>query len=124
MNLLKTVPTLCLLLVAIGCAKSTSHWQEQLKSPESSTRLHAVHSLRERTAEAKIVVPTLIEALQDEDTFIRRDAARALGYFGVSAQEALPALNALLKDREPSVRKAAAQSLKRIGPGAQVKASR
>ncbi len=103
-----------LLLFALGCGKSTSYWQEQLKSPEPVERLHAVCALRDRPKESKVAVAALIEALSDEDSVVRRDAARALGGFGHAAQPALPALKAHLDDAEPSVRKAAAAAIKKI----------
>lgn len=104
------------LFIAAGCAKSTAHWTEQMKSPDSVQRLHAVHALKVRVKEPHVAVPALVDALKDEDTFIRRDAARALGKFGPDAVDAVPPLRVLLTDKEPSVRKAAAQSLKQIEP--------
>ena len=116
MNALKRLSPVCLLLVAVGCGQSTGFWTEQMKSPDSVTRLHAVYALRERVKEPATVVPVLTEALADEDTFIRRDAAKALGKFGPAATGAVPPLLARLRDPEPSVRKAAAQALKQIDP--------
>jgi HEAT repeat protein len=113
MKLMKFFCLLALLVVVAGCGNSTNYWKEQMKSPDPVARLHAVHALRERVKEPA-VVPVLAEALKDEDTFIRRDAARALGKFGPTAKEAAPNLQAALKDREPSVRKAASESLKKI----------
>ena len=124
MRLVKLLSILIMLSVVAGCAKSTSYWKDQMKSPESAQRLHAVHALRDRVKEANVVVPVLMDALKDEDPFIRRDAARALGKFGVSARDAIPALNMSLSDKEPSVRKAAAQSFMSIDPNAEIKASR
>lgn len=116
MRTLKTLAFAGCLFIAAGCAKSTTHWTEQMKSTESVQRLHAVHTLKGRVTEPLIVVPALVEALKDEDPFIRRDAARALGKFGPDAVDAVPPLRVLLTDKEPSVRKAAAQSLKQIVP--------
>ena len=119
MNILKRLGLIVLLFLTIGCGKkSTSYWKEEIKSPDSSKRLHAVFALQERVKESKVVVPILAEALNDEDTFIRRDAARALGKFGPAAKDAVPALVGRLNDQEPSVRKAAALALKQIDPTA------
>jgi HEAT repeat protein len=111
----------CLLLVGLlacgGCGKgSTAHWIAQLKATEAITRIQAIHTLQERKDESAEVIPALIEALQDENTYVRRDAARALGSFGEEARSAVPALQAALRDREPSVRQAAAKALSRIEP--------
>ncbi|HEY7424729.1 MAG TPA: HEAT repeat domain-containing protein [Gemmataceae bacterium] len=107
---------LVLLLVG-GCGKgSTVHWIEQLKSPESLRRLEAVHTLQERKGEAAEIIPALMEALQDENTHVRRDVARALGSFGEEAKNAVPALQTALRDREPGVRRAAGIALSRIDP--------
>jgi HEAT repeat protein len=112
----------CVLLLLAGCSKSTAHWIEQAKADDSAKRLQAIHALQERATEGSTVVPVLLDALKDENTYVRRDAARALGQFGPEAKEAIPALVARLKDREPSVKKAAALSLKQIDPVASSKA--
>ena len=78
----------------------------------------ATSSLQERIDEKETVVPVLVEALKDEDTYVRRDAARALGHFGREAKEAVLPLRERLRDKEPSVRKAAAQALQQIDPDA------
>ena len=119
---LKLLCPLCFVLVASGCAKSTAHWTEQAKADDPAKRLHAIHMLQEKNNEAAVVVPVLIESLQDKNTFVRRDAAKALGKFGAEAKDAVAPLLARLKDDEPSVRKAASQSLKQIDPGAATKA--
>ena len=107
---------LVLLLIG-GCGKgSTTHWIEQLQSPESLRRIEAVHALQERKGEAAQIVPALIEALKDENTHVRRESARALGSFGAEARNAVPALQTALRDREPSVRRAAGIALSRIDP--------
>ncbi len=105
------------LLACAGCGKgSTAHWIGQLKASDSKARIQAVHTLRERKGDAAEVVPALTEALQDENTYVRRDAARTLGSFGAEAKNAVPALQASLGDREPSVRRAAALALAHIDP--------
>ena len=116
MRTLKNVALAGFFILAAGCGKSTVHWTEQMKSPDSVNRLHAVHALKGRVNEPNVVIPALMDALKDEDTFIRRDAARALGKFGPDAADAVRPLRILLTDKEPSVRKAAAQSLQQIDP--------
>ena len=108
----------CLLFLAMGCGKSTPYWTEQAKVDDPARRLQAIHVLQEKGNEGTFVIPVLIEALQDKNTYVRRDAAKALGRFGTEAKEAVQPLVARLRDEEPSVRKAAAQSLKQIDPSA------
>ena len=108
----------CLLFFAVGCSKSTPYWAEQAKADDPAKRLQAIHVLQEKGNERAIVIPVLVEALQDKNTYVRRDAAKALGKFGPDAKEAVQPLVARLRDEEPSVRKAAAQSLKQIDPSA------
>ena len=110
----------CLLVIAVGCSKSTATWIEQAKAEDPAQRLQAIHALQDKESESAVVVPVLIEALQDKNTYVRRDAAKALGKF--NAKDAVPPLILRLKDDEPSVRKAAGQSLKQIDPAAASKA--
>lgn len=119
---LRCLCPICLIVVAAGCGKSTAHWIDEAKADDPAKRLKAVHALQEKTGESALVVPVLIDALQDKNTYVRRDAARALGGFGGDAKSAVEPLTARLKDEEPSVRKAAAASLKEIDPAAATKA--
>ena len=106
-----------LALFACGCGKqSTTDLIDQLKSPDTLTRLKAVRTLPERKDDAAQVVPALIEALKDAESEIRRGAALGLGTFGAEAHDAIPALQAAQNDRDPSVRKAAATALWYIEP--------
>jgi HEAT repeat protein len=122
MSLWKRLGPFCVLLFAIGCSKSTGYWTAQAKSDDPSQRLHAIHALEGRVNDREVIVPVLIEALKDDNTYVRRDAARALGHFGGEAREAVPSLQARLRDKEPSVRKAAAGALQQIDPAALPKA--
>lgn len=115
---LSSLCSCCLLFFVVGCSKSTARWSEQAKVDDPAKRLQAIHVLQDKANEGAVVVPVLIEALQDKNTYVRRDAAKALGKFGVEAKEAVQPLVARLRDEEPSVRKAAAQSLKHIDPAA------
>jgi HEAT repeat protein len=118
MNHVKHLALPALFVAVIGCSKSATQLTDDLKSANSPTRLHAVHALQEKQKDVQVAVPALVGALEDEDPFVRRDAARALGKFGGAAREAVPALVAHLQDREPGVRKAATQALQKIDPAA------
>ena len=59
-------------------------------------------------------VPALIQALQDQVSNVRNNAARALGSIGEGAVDAVPALIQLLKDQDEWVRINAAWALEEI----------
>ena len=100
-----------------GCArKPTAELVGQLKDRESAQRLHAIKELEDRSQDAGIVVPALVECLQDADPFVRRDAAQALGHFGPDGKTASSALLLALRDKTPKVRTAAAEALKKVDP--------
>lgn len=122
MAVLKQWALFVALLSVVGCGKPTSIWIEQIKDPDPAKRLHAIHELQGKVNEAPTVAPALVTALRDENHYVRRDAARALGNFGPGVREAASApLAVLLKDDEPSVRKAAGEALRRIDPEAAAK---
>lgn len=64
--------------------------------------------------EPGIAVPVLIQCLQNADTYIRQNAAAALGKFGGQAKSAIPALQKALGDSDAHVRNQAATALKLI----------
>jgi HEAT repeat protein len=104
-------------LLLAGCAnKTTADLVGQLKAKESVQRLRAINELRNRGADASIVVPALADCLQDADSFVRRDAAEALGNFGPEGKAAAPVLTLALRDKTPKVRMAAAEALKKVDP--------
>jgi HEAT repeat protein len=108
-----------LVLALGGCAGSTptSELIEMAKSKDSATRVRAVRALGERgAAEADTVVPVLAAALQDENSFVRRDAASALGQIGPPASSAVPALRSATRDKNQHVRLAAADALRKVAP--------
>jgi HEAT repeat protein len=112
-----------LLLLLAGCGRSTGYWIEQLRAQNATDRLHAVHALQERRGDTQQVVAALTTALKDEDAFVRRDAAHALGKFGPDAADATPVLTAAaLRDHNAHVRKAASDAVKKIDPAAAKKA--
>jgi HEAT repeat protein len=116
-------PALVFLLLGVGCGgRSTDDWIGQMQAKDSAQRLRAIKALSERTAEADEIIPVLIKSLKDEDSFVRRDAAQALGRFGTAAQIAVPALLSLARTRPAPDGKAALGALKQIDPAAAAKA--
>ena len=63
-------------------------------------------------------VPSLVEALRDENPDVRAQAAWALARMGPEAREAVPSLAAALADEDDRVRQSAARALGQIGPDA------
>jgi HEAT repeat protein len=125
MYTLKYLSPFCLLVAAAGCGKPpTADLAARARTGDTTGRIQAVHGLREKTGEKDAVVPVLVEKLKDENVYVRRDAARALGHFGPDARDAVPQLRALLRDREASVRRAATQALAKIDPTAVAAARR
>ncbi len=110
---------LLFMLAGAGCGKekSTAELLADLKAPEDRARIIAVRTLPHRKADAALVVPALIEALNDKDGDIRVSAALGLGSFGEQAKEAIPALQAAQQGgRDARIRDAAAKALSRIDP--------
>ena len=79
----KRLPAVLLAVLAItqfGCGGPSSKvCLEQLRSKNSAERLRAVKALAKKGREADVIAPALAVALKDEDAFVRRDAAEALG---------------------------------------------
>jgi HEAT repeat protein len=80
-------------------------------------RWKAVALLARVGARARVAVPDLTAALQDEAPSMRRSAAGALGNIGPAAGAAAPALTALLGDEDRGVGVEAARALWRIDRG-------
>ena len=76
----------------------------------------------------KATIPTLIQALQDQDadvrqdTDVRQEVVWALGWIGSGAKDAVSALIQALQDQGWVVRKNAAVVLKKIGTPEALKA--
>ena len=63
-------------------------------------------------------VPSMIRALRDDDSTVRRAAARALGRIGPAACSALPYLCCASGDPDESVRRSVLEAMARIDPRA------
>jgi len=83
-----------------------------LSSPAAEDREAAAKSLGDL---GQATVPALIRALEDQNSFVRRSAALALGRIGPPARAAVPALVRGCRDKEEIVRGAAARALGEIG---------
>jgi HEAT repeat protein len=116
------IMSMALLLAGCRGSQSTDDWLLQLKDPEVVKRRQAIRELGVRRTDAERVAPSIAAALQDENGYVRHDAALTLGKLGPAAKMAVPALVAALRDKERGVRKAAGQALKRIDPKAAAKA--
>ncbi len=115
------VPALALLV--LGCrSPSTEDWIQQLQDSEAVKRRQAVRELALRTSDSDQVIAALVTALGDENTYVRHDAAVALGKFGAEGQAAVTPLVKALTDKDASVRRVAGIALKKIDPQAAKKA--
>ncbi len=59
-------------------------------------------------------VPLLIKALNNDQAFVRVEAASTLGIIGPQAKEAIESLEKLADDPDPDVREAAAEAIEKI----------
>ena len=84
-------------------------------SRSDDVRSAAVESLARIGAAA---VPSLVEALEDEDVLIRAGACDTLGRIGSDAASAVPALIEALGDERMAVRAASAMAVEKLGPTA------
>ena len=101
-------------LICFAIVKTEAQEIEDLKqvirkfSDDSQVHQNAIESLVDL---GKPAVPTLIQALQDQD--VRRRVALALGKIG--SVDAVPALIQALQDKDINVRASATRALKEIG---------
>jgi HEAT repeat protein len=109
-------------IAGCGAARTADDWIRQLTDADVVRRRQACRELGNLPAEAGRIVPALTGAVQDDNWYVRHDAAIALGKLGPAATEAVPALVGILKDKEKSVRGAAGAALKKIDPDAAARA--
>jgi HEAT repeat protein len=93
--------------------------REAVKSDEPAVRREALRSLgkvRERASiDPQIVIPLLLDALDDEDASVRHIAVTYLGIVRDNPQKEVPGLIEALKDEDSEVRQAAAGALAAYG---------
>jgi HEAT repeat protein len=85
---------------------------QALESEDEAKRQAAFEKLADSGSEA---VPALMQALDDDDEFVRMTAALSLGLIGQRSEETIPALVHALGDEEREVREAAAMGLSLFG---------
>jgi HEAT repeat protein len=80
---------------------------------------YASEALGKIKSRPEVTVPALIKVLkqpvrEQEDWFLREQAARALGEFGPEAKDALPALRDAVKEKGTDLAKIAAEAIRKI----------
>jgi HEAT repeat protein len=111
---------LCLSFTVIDLGQDTveatpdklSVYQQEYQNPDPEVRRRAVALLGNLGAEA---IPTLIEALRDENRAVRQGAERALHKIGPAS---LPALDRMLEDAHFETPQTAAHTIVWMGPAA------
>ena len=90
---------------------------QYIEDPDADlgSRAHFVFVYSDMRAKLPIVVPKLIEWLDDEDPRFRTAVATALGEMGPAAKEAAARLEDLSKDADFNVRWAAAEAFHAVG---------
>jgi HEAT repeat protein len=92
--------------------------EDLLRHDRASLRRSAADALIDLAPDTDGMQPALKRALGDADSFVARDAARALGALGKRAAPSVSALVKVLAHEEPHVRLYAAEALASIGPKA------
>jgi len=93
-------------------APSVPHLTELVRKSDPGTRYLAAKALGHIGDEAESAVPTLLQAMRDNDIFLRAGIAGALIKIGYPA---VPGLTKALFDRNNAVKRAAAKALGKIG---------
>ncbi len=88
-------------------------------APVSELVAQLAKQLGEAGPDAKEAVPALVKALKDEDAYVRRFSALALGDIKSDAAAVVPALAGVLNNprEKKEVQEAAATALGKLGPG-------
>jgi HEAT repeat protein len=127
--MLRTILLIALLVVSVGCERSSpgaqyrgkpvQEWLQMLSGEsDMDEAVKAMLAFEKITPEeARAVFPEVLAALRDPDSDVRSSAALILGNF-TAVPEVVPALIEALRDADSGVRDSAAMSLKRFAPGA------
>jgi HEAT repeat protein len=118
---MRTLVLACAAVLFTGCGakeplhkgKAESYWREAVHDKDKKNQREAITALG--ALKDKDAIPTLIEALKNNDAETRAKAAEALWSIGPEARSAVPALVPLLKDKQTAVRLNAAGALGQIG---------
>jgi len=79
--------------------------------------MDAAYALKYAGMDGQAAVTELLAALKDDDPFVRRYVAAAIGETGFGPERAIPALIAALDDPDADVRSQAAVALGKVGAG-------
>ena len=108
---------LALLLLTAPLRADVNGLVTDLASKDPDVRRQAAKKLAEMEAQdVKSAFSALVKSLKDEDVFVRRFSAQALGAIGTEVKGTVPALTAALKDRDKRVIQAAVEALGKSGP--------
>ncbi|MGV0023537.1 NACHT domain-containing protein [Phormidesmis priestleyi] len=103
-----------LMLGAKLAGKVKVEWQEGTIEMVRSLQLPQLFEIQLLgVGRSEAAIPALTKWLKDENSFVRRSVAEALGKIG--SQSAIPALIELLKDENSFVRRSVAEALGKIG---------
>ncbi|MBL9139631.1 MAG: HEAT repeat domain-containing protein [Verrucomicrobiales bacterium] len=87
-----------------GASKSAADYARDLESTERNAKREAAYQLSRMGREARVALPQLIKALEDDQQQVWFGAVTALANLGPEAEPALPALLRELESWEPSRR--------------------
>ena len=85
-----------------------------LRAPTPGSHNTALITLNQIRDQPDLVVPAIIEALDDAEKMVRHNAVNMLGRMGPLATNAVPKLVSLTSDSDPEVRRDAATALQNI----------
>lgn len=97
-------------------ATTTAEVIDQIERLGSSNRRHRLAAVQTLKKIGSPAVSVLVEALNDSDVNVRKNAAFALGSMGSDGVEAVPTLLSTLKDSSSEVRMNVAVALRNITP--------
>jgi len=107
----------CLLFAGAVLAQDAMELVKQLKSPDVEERRRAAKKLSDLKEEAKPATTDILNALKqkDQDMYVKRFLAQALGAVKADPKAAVPVLASLLGDSKVELVSAAIESLGQMG---------